>query len=110
PKLKTAPVCQSLASQVTKILLSPGFSWSITIRQSALMTRALMASKAYWSLAVQGGKFRWASFMVNRVKMVVWSASFGRKAATYLTSPKKEQTLLAFRGTCQFRIFSTLEE
>ena len=42
PKLRHAPVCQSLALQVMKILFFPVLLWSMMVRQSALITRALM--------------------------------------------------------------------
>ena len=42
PKLNTALVHKLLVSLVTKILLSPGFSWSKVVRHSVLSTRDLI--------------------------------------------------------------------
>src|SRR5882762_6659533 len=69
-----------------------------------------MDSKASWCSAVQFGKCFWASFVVKGVNTVVWSASFGKKVATYLTSPRKDWTSVEHLGTGQFRILSTFEE
>ena len=88
PNERIAPVRRLLASQVTKILLSPGVLWLIVVRQSRLTTSHLIASKAYWWTLVQGGNSLLHSFFVSGVKIVVCSAKAGRNTAMYLTSPK----------------------
>ena len=55
PKLSVVPVLQLLASQVRKILLLPGLTWSVTVKHLALHTRVLIDSNAKLCLSVQVG-------------------------------------------------------
>lgn len=110
PKDRTAPVRRLLASQVTKILLLPGSSWLIVVRQSQPTTSALMASKVYWWFMVQGGNVVLHSFFVSSVRRVVCSANWGRNAVMYLTIPRNCRTCFADLGIGQFKICSTLLE
>jgi hypothetical protein len=50
------PMCQSLASHVTKMWLSPMLSCLILVKQSVPTTRDLMPSKVPWWADVQVGK------------------------------------------------------
>src|ERR1700679_2633606 len=70
----------------------------MTVRQSALRTNRLMCSKAFWCSAVQVGKTRSHSFVVRGVSTLVYSASAGRKLATYRVRPRKPRTLVAIVG------------
>ena len=84
-----------------KNLFFPGLVWSMTVRQSALTTRALMDSNAHWWSAVQEK----CVLLVSGVNMYVWSASLGRNDAMYQTWPKKAHTLVELVGTGQSKNF-----
>ena len=85
-------------------VLFSGFVWSMMVRQSALMTRALMDSKASWWSPVQE-KSDLAILLVRGVKRSMWSISFGRNTAMYRMRPKKAWTSVGFVGTGQSNIF-----
>ena len=96
-----------LVSHVTKILLTPGLSWSIVVRQSQLTTRRLILSNAYWWIAVHAGKVVLHSLWVRGVRIEVCSARLGRNTEMYLTNPKNCHMCFAHLGASQFRILLT---
>ena len=57
-----------------------------------------MLSNAFWCSVVQVGKTRSHSFVVRGVSTLVYSASAGRKVATYHVSPRNPLTLVAVVG------------
>src|ERR1700683_4004929 len=109
PMLRVAPVCQSLASQVMNTLSSPRLAWSMVVRHSWLITRALIPSNTFWCSRVHGGKLRHASFIVRGVRTHVKAASFGRNTEIYHTKPRKERTSVVFFGTGHCKILSTFD-
>ena len=76
----------------------------MTVRQSALMTSALMDSNVHWCSAVQENSV-FKDLLVSGVNMYMWSASLGRNEAMYQTSPKNTHTSVKLVGIGQSRIF-----
>lgn len=110
PQERTVPEWNSLASVIKTTLLLPGLAWSMTVRQSQLVTSFLIVSKAHWCSDAQAGRSLEASLVVRVCKTLVCLAKLGRKLAMYLTKPRKAWTSFVFLGTGQDRIWSILEE
>src|SRR5690606_20069622 len=97
-----------LASVVTKILLSPGFSWSMVVRQSEERTSFLISSKAReWSRVHPGQDFS-LCLLVKGLRIDVHLARSG-KLPRYRTRPRNLRTSDADFGTGQLATRSTLD-
>ena len=98
---------QLLASQVTNILLLPGFWWSITVRHS--LSRTLMAQMPLGACSSsQPGNHFCDFFVVNSKHNLMLLVSLGRNINMYaLTMPRKVHTSVAVFGTGHFKIMST---
>ena len=92
PKLRQVPVLHWLALQVTQILLSPGSSWLIVVRQSALVTSCWIPRNAALCRLVHIGNKASHALVVSGVRTLVNSANFGRKTLIYHTNLRNTQT------------------
>jgi hypothetical protein len=79
------------------------------MRQSLPTTSHLIASKAFWCSVFQPGHSFSLIFVVNGVRILVWSTRCGRNWSRYLTSPRKDLTLLVQFGTGQSKICCAFE-
>ena len=87
PKLRQVPVLHWLASQVTQILLSFRFLWSIVVRHSALVTSCWIPRNAASCRFVHVGNKASHALVVSGIRTLVSSANFGRKMLIYCTNP-----------------------
>ena len=107
PKLRQVPVLHWLVSQVTHILLSPGASWLIVVRQSTLVTSCHIPRNTASCQHVHVGNKASHALVVSGIRTLVNSANFGRKMLIYCTNPRNTHTSFVDHGDFQLRIFST---
>ena len=106
PKLRQVPVLHWLASQVTQILLSPGFSWVIVVRHSALVTSCQIPRNTASCRLIHVGNKASHALVISSIRTLVNSANFGRKTLIYHTNPRNARTSFADLSDFQLRIFS----